>query len=159
MGQFTSDPQVGGMGRGSGFMGEYLSSWAPHRHADVAEALESAPDSAFVVFEVTLDGDYDDGGAYWGGGQSLYCLRESEGNATEVFVRAWGVNEAIAEFRETLGPAFADVPVTVVEIRAEFPETYEEYEEDGEDEEDEEYEEDEEHEEDEEYEEDDSAQT
>ncbi len=33
-----------------------------------------------------VDGDYDEGGAYWGGGTPLYCAWDGEGNA--IYVRA-----------------------------------------------------------------------
>ncbi len=39
------------------------------------------------LFQVRLDaGGYDDGGAYWGSGERLWCARDDEGN--EQFVRA-----------------------------------------------------------------------
>jgi len=39
------------------------------------------------LFQVRLDaGGYDDGGAYWGVGEPLWCARDDEGN--EQFVRA-----------------------------------------------------------------------
>lgn len=38
------------------------------------------------LFQVNLDsGGYDDGGAYWGHGQSLWCARDQDGD--EQFVR------------------------------------------------------------------------
>lgn len=40
-----------------------------------------------TLFRVRMvDGDYDDGGAYWGGGEPLYCARDEDGD--EQFTRA-----------------------------------------------------------------------
>lgn len=39
-----------------------------------------------------VDGDYDPGGAYWGGGQPLWCAWDSEGDY--VFVRAGSSRES-----------------------------------------------------------------
>lgn len=48
--------------------------------------LDTSPRSV-RLFKVRLDsGAYDDGGAYWGHGQQLWCARDSQGG--EQFVRA-----------------------------------------------------------------------
>ena len=53
----------------------------PHAHN-----LDVTPKSV-RLFKVRLDsGGYDDGGAYWGHGQTLWCARDSQGG--EQFVRA-----------------------------------------------------------------------
>ncbi len=53
----------------------------PHAHT-----LDVTPKSV-RLFKVRLDsGGYDDGGAYWGTGQTLWCARDSQG--AEQFVRA-----------------------------------------------------------------------
>lgn len=52
------------------------------------------------VFEVEMvDGDYDDGGAYWGGPPSdpLFCARGSE---TQVFTRANTLKDAVRIFEQ-----------------------------------------------------------
>lgn len=52
-------------------------------------AKELSEEGKIRLFRVRLvDGDYDDGGAYWGGPPSppLYCARDEDGN--EQFVRA-----------------------------------------------------------------------
>lgn len=43
-----------------------------------------------------IDGDYDDGGAYWGGNEPLYCARDQEGEV-QTFIRAgtWGEAKTI----------------------------------------------------------------
>jgi len=51
---------------------------------------EDCPDKSINLFKVNfIDGDYDDGGAYWGGGLGagyLYCARY--GNIYRNFTRA-----------------------------------------------------------------------
>ena len=53
-----------------------------------------------------VDGDYDSGGAYWGGGRGfIYCAqgeRDGEDLAVEVFTRAGTRAEAKANVREIL---------------------------------------------------------
>lgn len=50
-----------------------------------------------TLFKVVMvDGDYDDGGAYWGGGEDLWCLRGEEGDA---FLRAKDRFHAAAKFK------------------------------------------------------------
>ena len=47
---------------------------------------ENCLDKSISLFRVHLDGDYDDGGAYWGGGGlPLYCAR---GEDFQHFTRA-----------------------------------------------------------------------
>lgn len=36
-------------------------------------------DRSIHLFRVRMVGDYDDGGAYWGAGVSLYCARDTAG--------------------------------------------------------------------------------
>lgn len=46
------------------------------------------PDAEVTLFKVRfVDGDYDDGGAYWGGYEPLYCARDDEGEV-QTFIRA-----------------------------------------------------------------------
>jgi hypothetical protein len=50
--------------------------------------LPSLPHGSIELFKVRfVDGDYDDGGAYWGGTTTLYCARSDCGEYRE-FVRA-----------------------------------------------------------------------
>ena len=66
---------------------------APMGRLDYIEA----PTSKLSLFMVKfVDGDYDDGGAYWGGGHKLYCARDDEKNF-RVFVRAHTRKEAYDE--------------------------------------------------------------
>lgn len=52
------------------------------------------------VFRVRfVDGDYDDGGAYWGGGSPLYCVRDCKGGNVQLFYRAKTRREAIEIMR------------------------------------------------------------
>lgn len=47
------------------------------------------------VFKVRfVDGDYDDGGAYWGAGMPLYCARD-DGHHYRDFIRAYSRKEAM----------------------------------------------------------------
>jgi len=66
-------------------------------------ATGDAPKGKVSLFQVRLDGDYDDGGAYWGGRPSapLYCARGEAVNGDEYqrFVRA----HSHAKAAETLG--------------------------------------------------------
>ena len=58
------------------------------------------PEGKAQLFRVKMvDGDYDDGGAYWGGRPSepLYCLRSLE---SEHFFRARSRREAAGKARE-----------------------------------------------------------
>lgn len=51
------------------------------------------PTGKIRLFRVRLNaGGYDDGGAYWGGGQPLYCA--DDGECYFRFVRAWTRKEA-----------------------------------------------------------------
>lgn len=52
--------------------------------------MEDAPAKSVRLFRVNLDaGGYDDGGAYWGHGQAIYCaLCEVPGNEFRVTERA-----------------------------------------------------------------------
>jgi hypothetical protein len=53
------------------------------------------------LFRVRMvDGDYDDGGAYWGGGDgpALYCARDTEGEV-QTFVRAANILDAVSVLR------------------------------------------------------------
>lgn len=61
------------------------SRGAPMGRRD-SPALSEAPRSV-RLFRLWLDrGGYDDGGAYWGHGETLYCAQDDEGNRQ--FVRA-----------------------------------------------------------------------
>jgi len=61
-------------------------SFMPHEPTKVA------------VFRVRLDrGGYDDGGAYWGTGQPLYCVR---GGDVQLFFRANSRNEVLEKFKQ-----------------------------------------------------------
>jgi len=54
------------------------------------------PSGKIHVFRVKfVDGDYDDGGAYWGGypSEPLFCARDVDGN--EMFVRARSYEKAV----------------------------------------------------------------
>lgn len=54
------------------------------------------PEAEVEVFLVNMvDGDYDDGGAYWGGSPSipLYCARD-EDRTVQVFYRATSIEAA-----------------------------------------------------------------
>lgn len=70
------------------------------RGAPMGRACFGTPDHAenkIRVFRVRLDsGGYDDGGAYWGFGQSLYCA--TDGGDYRQFTRANGRLSAIAQF-------------------------------------------------------------
>lgn len=61
-----------------------------------------APAGRCRLFKVRLHGDYDDGGAYWGGSNSVYCLRELlfGGEVREWFRNARTREEAEAKLRE-----------------------------------------------------------
>lgn len=58
-------------------------------------------DATVTVFKVNMvDGDYDDGGAYWGGGQGTdppFCAR---GDGFLAFTRAKNIDEARAHFQD-----------------------------------------------------------
>lgn len=58
-------------------------------------------DSAKVhLFRVKfVDGDYDDGGAYWGGGSALYCARDDAGQVQQ-FLRVRTREKAKAQLKE-----------------------------------------------------------
>ena len=57
-----------------------------------ADTIGSQPARAVRLFRVRLDsGGYDDGGAYWGAGQPLYCAK---GEDYQRFVRAWSRYDA-----------------------------------------------------------------
>lgn len=46
------------------------------------------PTAKVSLFRVRfVDGDYDDGGAYWGGNSRLYCARTTDGESVQLFVR------------------------------------------------------------------------
>jgi hypothetical protein len=55
------------------------------------------PEAEVELFRVRMvDGDYDDGGAYWGGGRDtppLFCARDDQGEV-QVFYRAKDREEA-----------------------------------------------------------------
>ena len=58
--------------------------------------IENCEDRSIELFRVRLLGDYDDGGAYWGGGfgtNPLYCARTRDGKYRQ-FVRAMTREEA-----------------------------------------------------------------
>jgi hypothetical protein len=59
-------------------------------------AKQKVSDKRIYLFRVRLNGDYDDGGAYWGGtpAKSLYCARTSDGCTYRAFVRANSRKEA-----------------------------------------------------------------
>lgn len=48
-----------------------------------------------------MDGDYDPGGAYWGGGEPIYCVWDDEGH--ECYRRAWSRADAEAHFPDAAG--------------------------------------------------------
>lgn len=69
------------------------------------------PEAEVTLFEVNMvDGDYDDGGAYWGGFPSkpLFCAR-SQDNTVLLFYRAANIELA----RETVLFHYPDLKVTV----------------------------------------------
>lgn len=58
------------------------------------------PPRSIRLFRVNLSGDYDDGGAYWGGGTGtlpIYCARY--GNTYRAFTRARNRSTAAHEMR------------------------------------------------------------
>lgn len=64
--------------------------------APMGRASFGNPESKIRLFRVRLDsGGYDDGGAYWGLGQALYCA--TDGADYRKFVRANSRLAAIAE--------------------------------------------------------------
>lgn len=70
------------------------------RHSDHPEDFDlSRP---LNIQRVHLDGDYDEGGAYWGGGRGtspLYCVWDGEGNV--LYMRApQGVKQVMDVFPE-----------------------------------------------------------
>lgn len=74
------------------------SRGAPMGRSEYGNACEVS-DKRIHLFRVNLvDGDYDDGGAYWGGGRGtkpLYCARTGDGCTYRAFVRANSRKEAI----------------------------------------------------------------
>lgn len=74
------------------------------------------PDSTVGVVELfrirLVDGDYDDGGAYWGGPGPLYCIRDTGGTYRR-FVRASSWGEALKKIEPR--PKFV-VPVAHEEL-------------------------------------------
>lgn len=76
------------------------------RGADMGRGNEVGEPCCLHVQRIKFtDGDYDSGGAYWGGGSGLYCLFSHEAGVedeTMVFVRAGTYAEAIEEAKEIL---------------------------------------------------------
>lgn len=70
---------------------------APVGRSEYGNACEVS-DKRIHLFRVRLvDGDYDDGGAYWGGGRGvkpLYCARTGDDCTYRQFVRASSRKEA-----------------------------------------------------------------
>ena len=61
--------------------------------------VENCEDWSIELFRVRLLGDYDEGGAYWGGGRGtipLYCARARDGEYRR-FARAWSRKQAAEE--------------------------------------------------------------
>ncbi len=52
----------------------------------------------FILLHVPLDGDYDSGGAYWGGPNNLYCVEDTEGRV--FYMRASNPAQVRAAFPE-----------------------------------------------------------
>lgn len=74
------------------------SRGAPMGRYEIGLAENCAPRSV-SLFRVRLNGDYDDGGAYWGsdkGGPRLFCARSDDCGETQyrAFVRAFTRIEA-----------------------------------------------------------------
>jgi hypothetical protein len=77
---------------------------APMGRVDVAATDVNAPHKLHLVRLRFVDGDYDEGGAYWGGGDgsSIYwAYGEDDQIQFEKFVRARSRAEARALVRET----------------------------------------------------------
>lgn len=76
------------------------------RGADMGRGSEVGDPCCLYVQRIRFqDGDYDTGGAYWGGGSGLYCLFSHNAgveNDTMVFVRAERHIEAIKAAKEIL---------------------------------------------------------
>lgn len=78
---------------------------APMGRASYGSIPECFPRSV-RLFRVNLDSQgYDDGGAYWGIGQPLWCAigEHDTGCISRAFVRAWSREEAIVELKIECG--------------------------------------------------------
>jgi hypothetical protein len=64
-----------------------------------APVQEGAPRRVHVFRVRFVSYDYDDGGAYWGGGSALYCARDKDGDV-QLFTRSKTRNAAITWLRE-----------------------------------------------------------
>jgi hypothetical protein len=63
------------------------------------------PDGKLRVYRVRLDrGGYDDGGAYWGTGEPLYCAED--GDTFRTFTRAYDRQEAYQRIGRNFGGPF-----------------------------------------------------
>lgn len=90
---------------------------AQHGRPDVI----TDPDAKeFKIQRLRLNGDYDEGGAYWGAEQGIYIYRATTSGGDEKFVRAGTIEEAINQMRETWPNA---VPADDWRLR-EFYESY-----------------------------------
>ncbi len=74
----------------------------PGRGAGMGRPSDLAPDTTvtLTLTKVVLHGDYDEGGAYWGGGDDVpgvWCAADAEAGE-ERYVRAWSRAEAMAQF-------------------------------------------------------------
>ena len=104
-------------------MGKQFADVSSARGAPMGrQAIFDSPDATVIVFKVRMiDGDYDDGGAYWGGPPSdpVFCAR-GEGFLT--FTRAKNAIEARAYFEKEYPQL--DIARDDEAIIAEFTEGY-----------------------------------
>lgn len=78
---------------------------APMGRASYGSLPECFPRSV-RLFRVNIDSQgYDDGGAYWGIGQPLWCAigEHDAGCQSRAFVRAWSREEALVELKIECG--------------------------------------------------------
>ncbi len=60
----------------------------------------SPPTGKVRLYRVRINsGGYDDGGAYWGTGQPLYCAEGVDDDEYREFVRAWTREEAAEKLK------------------------------------------------------------
>ncbi len=80
--------------------------------------VEENPRATVTLFRVRMvDGDYDAGGAYWGGGTPLYA---AIGDGFQYFVRAKGLEEAKQAIQDT----YPDLTIQLTEVNDDFVEGY-----------------------------------
>ena len=95
-------------------MGKQFSDVSSRYGAPMGRRSVGDPgDKPMNLFRVNMvDGDYDDGGAYWGMGDPIYCLRgEGPDEMVERFVRAKSRWQAFEEFKTEFPNLKLKVPV------------------------------------------------